>query len=172
MNIYVRQIAIFFVYLILQVLVFNQFTLFNVATPFVFLLFLLMLPMNIRLPVLMVIAFFAGLMVDLFSFNAFKGLNAAACVLMMSIRTPWVNVFTNRFSYHGAEEYLLQVQTTPWYAQYLFPLILLHHLAYFFLEAFSFDNVGLILIKVFTSAIYTFGICLLFTLLFHKGKKR
>lgn len=172
MNIYVRQIAIFFVYLLLQVFVFNHFTLFDVATPHVFLLFLLMLPMNIRFPFLILIAFFAGLTVDLFSFNAFKGVHAAAGVLMMSLRSPWVNVFTNRFSYHGAEEYLLQVQTAPWYAQYLFPLIFIHHLAYYFLEAFSMDNVGLIFLKTGTSAVYTFGICLLFTLLFHKGKKR
>lgn len=172
MNIYVKQIAIFFVYLLLQVFVFNQFTLFDVATPYVFLLFLLMLPMNIRLPFLMLIAFFAGLTVDLFSLNAFKGMHAASAVLMMAVRTSWVNVFTNRFSYHGAEEYLLQVQNAVWYSQYLFPLILLHHIAYYFLEAFSFDNVGLILLKIGTSAVYTFGICILFTLLFHKGKKR
>ncbi len=172
MNIYVKQIAIFFVYLLLQVFVFNQLTLFDVATPHIFLLFLLMLPVNVRLSFLMLIAFFAGLTVDLFSLNAFKGMHAAAAVLMMSARTTWVNVFTNRFSYHGAEEYLLQVQDAAWYSKYLFPLILLHHTAYYFLEAFSFENVGLIFLKIGTSTVYTFGICILLTLLFHQGNKR
>lgn len=172
MNLYAKHTAIFLIYLLLQVFVFNNFTLFGVATPHVFLLFLLMLPMNIKLPLLLVIAFFAGLLLDLFSFNAFKGIHAFACVLMMALRTFWVNIFTNRFSYHGSEEYLLQVQNPVWYSQYLLPLILIHHIAFYFLEAFSLDNASLTLLKIGSSVVFTFGLGLLFTLLFHKGSKR
>lgn len=172
MNLVLRNVIVFLIYLLLQVFVFNHFTLFNVATPHVFLLVLLMLPINTRFPFLILIAFGMGLAVDLFSFNTFKGLHAFAAVLMMSVRLLWVNVFTNRFSYHGAEEYLLQVQPPIWYVQYLFPLILIHHTAYYFLEAFSFSNAGLTLLKIGTSTLYTFAIAMILTLLFHKTSKR
>ncbi len=171
-NLYLRQAAMFLIYLLLQVFVFNYFTLFDLATPHVYLLFLLMLPINLRFPFLIVIAFFVGLTVDIFSFNAFKGVHAFAATFMMSLRNIWVSVFTNRFSYHGSEEYLLQVQGPVWYAQYLFPLILVEQLAYYFVEAFSFDNFPLTLYKSGSSAVFTFGICLVFTLLFHKTNKR
>ena len=172
MNLVLRNTVIFIIYLLLQVFVFNHFTLFGVATPHVFLLVLLMLPINTRFPFLLLIAFGMGLAVDVFSFNTFKGLHAFAAVLMMSLRLVWVNVFTNRFSYHGAEEYLLQVQPPIWYVQYMFPLILVHHLAYYFLEAFSFAHFPLTLLKAGTSALYTFAIVLILTLLFHKTSKR
>lgn len=172
MNLVLKNAVVFVIYLLLQVFVFNQFTLFGVATPHVFLIVLLMLPINTRFPILLLLAFGMGLAVDLFSFNTFKGLHAFACVLMMSIRLLWVNVFTNRFSYHGAEEYLLQVQPPLWYAQYFLPLILLHHLAYYFLEAFSTANMGLTLLKVGSSALFTFAIIMVLTLLFHKTSKR
>lgn len=172
MNLVLRHTAIFFLYLLAQIFVFNHFTLFDVATPYVFLVFLLMLPINIRFPLLITIAFFAGLLVDLFSFDAFKGLHAFSCVLMMSLRNTWVNVFTNRFSYHGSEEYLLQVQPPIWYAQYLFPLIVVHHLAYYILEAFGFGSFSLTLLKVGTSSLFTFGAAMVLTLLFHNTSKR
>lgn len=172
MNLYVRHIAIFVIYLVLQVFVFNNFTLFDLATPHLFLVFLLMMPISFRFPSVILIAFFAGLVLDLFSFDAFKGIHAFSCVLMMSLRNAWIKVFTSQVTYHGSEEYFLQSQPAAWYAQYLFPLILIHHLAYYFLEAFSFENAGLTLLKVGSSTLFTFALGFIFTLIFHKTSKR
>lgn len=171
-NLIFRNVAIFLIYMLLQVFVFNHFTLFDIATPHVFLLFLLMLPINLRFSLVISIAFAAGLLLDIFSFNAFKGVHAFSATLMMSLRNVWVNIFTNRFSYHGSEEYVLQVQNPLWYTQYLFPLILVEQAAYYIVEAFSFDNFLLTLYKIGGSSLFTFLICLIFTLVFHKTNKR
>lgn len=172
MNVFLRNSGIFLIYLLIQVVVFNQFTLFDVATPFVFLLFLLMLPLNLRFSISLIIAFVVGMLVDWLSFNAFKGIHAFSSVLMMSVRLPWVNLFSSRFSYHGSEEYLLQVQPLRWHIQYQLPLILVHQFSYFILEAFSFDNFPYTFLKIATSSLYTFGFCILLTLWFYKSNKR
>jgi hypothetical protein len=172
MNILLRQSAIFLIYLLLQVFVFNNFVLFDLATPHVYLLFLLMLPLNIRFSLTVLVAFFGGLMLDLFSVDLFRGLHAFSGVLMVSLRKFWVTVITNKVAYRGSEEYLLQMQPTPWYVQYLLPLILVYESAYHFLEAFSFGDIGMTILKIGLSTLYTFVICLIFTLLIHRGNKR
>ena len=172
MTLFLKQSAIFLVYLLLQVFVFNHFTLFDLATPHVFVIFILMLPLNIRYPVLILIAFFTGLFLDLFSVNVFRGLHAFTAVFVMSIREFWINIITNRATYRGSEEYLIQVQPTPWYLQYLLPLIFIYEVVYNILEAFSFSNFGNTFLKIGLSTLFTFVIVFIFTILFHRGSKR
>lgn len=172
MNRILIQAGVFVVYLIVQVVVFNHFTLFDAATPHFFLLFLLMLPITIRYSILILISFFAGLAVDLLSFNFVKGIHAFACVLMMSVRLPLVNIITNRMAFRGNEETLLRVQPTIWYVQYLLPLIFIHHTAYYMLEAFSFDNFGWTMVKIISSTFFTFALCMMGTMLIYKPGRR
>lgn len=172
MNILLRQSAIFVIYLLLQVFIFNNFVLLDLATPHVYILFLLMMPLNVRFPLAVLAAFFGGLFLDLFSVDLFRGLHAFSGVLVISLRKFWVNIITNRVTYRGSEEYLLSAQPTPWYVQYLLPLILIYETSYQLLEAFSFGDLGTTLLKIGLSTLYTFAVCMIFTLLFHRGSKR
>lgn len=172
MTLILKQSAIFLIYLLLQIFIFNNFVLFDLATPHVYVLFLLMMPITIRFPILVLVAFAAGLMLDLFSVNAFRGLHAFSGVFMMSIREFWINIITNRVTYRGNEEYLLQLQPTPWYIQYQLPMIFIYEICYQLLEAFSFSNFGNTLLKIGLSTVFTFAICFIFTILFHRGSKR
>lgn len=172
MNILLRQSAIFVIYLLLQVFIFNNFVLLDLATPHVYILFLLMMPLNVRFPVAVVAAFLGGLFLDLFSVDLFRGLHAFSGVLVMSLRKFWVNIITNRVTYRGSEEYLLASQPTPWYVQYLLPLILIYEASYHFLETFTFGDFGMTMLKIALSTLYTFAFCMIFTLMFHRGGKR
>jgi cell shape-determining protein MreD len=171
MNQIFRQFGIFVVYVALQVLLFNNITLFDRYTPYVFLLFLLMIPITLSFPLTLVVAFVAGLVVDLFS-GYITGLHAFACTLMMSVRNFWVNVITNRNAFRGNEEVILNIQPYSWYLQYLLPLIVLHHLSYYLLEAVGGGQLGLALLKAGVSAVYTFIWSIIFALLFYKSSKR
>ncbi|MEM1000390.1 MAG: rod shape-determining protein MreD [Bacteroidota bacterium] len=172
MTLLLRQSAIFLIYLLLQVLIFNNFVLFDLATPHVFVLFLVMIPLNVRFPLAITTAFLAGLLLDLCSVDLFRGVHAFSAVLVVALREFWVNAITNRVTYRGSEEYLLQVQPAPWYFQYLFPLILVYELTYHLLEAFSTAHLGQTMLKIGLSSLYTFAICIIFTFLFHRSSKR
>lgn len=172
MNLILKNSAIFLIYLLLQVFIFNHFHLGGVATAHVFVLFLLMLPISLPFPLAITVGFFAGLLLDIFSVGAFIGIHAFCGVLLMALRNFWVDVITNRFSFRGSEEYMLTVQPANWYVQYLGPLILVHQVAYYLLDAFSFANFPLTLLKIITSSIFTFAVTLMLTLLIHKEGKR
>lgn len=172
MNQFLRHSAQFFIYLFLQVFVANHATLFDVATPHLFLVFLLMLPMSTKFPVSILVAFFAGLALDLLSDGLVKGLHAFSGVFVMAIRDFWVWGTTNRANYRGSESTMLQVQSLPWYLQYLAPMILVHEFIYYFLDAFSTDNVSYTLLRIGTSTLYTLLVVYSFTILFHRETKR
>jgi hypothetical protein len=172
MNLLLRHIGIFFIYLIAQVLVFKHLTLWEVASVHVFLVSLLILPVNTPFWLLLLMGFFAGMLVDVLSFGPFKGVSAFSAVLMLSLRNAWVSLITNKSNFRGSEETLIRVQPFAWQVQYMLPLVLIYELSYHFLEAFSFDNVGFTLLQFGVSTLYTLLICLIFTYWIHQDVKR
>jgi hypothetical protein len=172
MSLALRHIGIFLAYLVAQLLVFNHFSILDVAAAHVFLVSLLIIPVSARFPVLITLGFVAGMMVDVFSIGAFKGLHAFSCVLVLSLRNTWVGIITSKVAYRGNEDVLIQIQPIVWLAQYLFPLIFIYETAYQLLEAFSFANVPQLLAKIFASTLYTFVICMIFIAWIHRGNKK
>ena len=172
MNLYLRHTVIFLIYMLSQILVFRHLTLFELATVHVYLVSLLIIPINTPFALLLLAGFFAGMLVDVLSFGPFKGISAFSAVLMLSVRNAWVSLITNKSNFRGSEETLIRVQPLPWLIQYLLPLVLVYELSYHLLEAFSFDNLGLTLLKFATSSLYTLVICLIFTFWIHQDARR
>lgn len=172
MNLLVRNILIFVVFLLAQVLLFNNFTILNTATPHVYLLFLLLLPLSLEFYWVVLIAFVAGLLVDSFSISLFSGIHAFSSVLMMSLRRFWVDIISNKSAYRDDEEAFLYNQPITWYIQFLLPLILLHQISYYLLDAFGFENLGITMLRIGTSTLYSFAFILVFTLLIYKTNRR
>lgn len=158
--------------LIGQVLVFDNFSLFGVATAHVFLVFLLMLPLSMRFPLVLLVAFTAGLLVDLFSSNQLIGLHAFSCVLMMSLRRSWVEIVTIRQAFKENEDTFLYFQPVQWYVNYLAPLILVHHIAFYLLEAFTFQHFGKTLLQIVFSSIFSFVLILASTMFIYNQSAR
>jgi hypothetical protein len=172
MNMYLRHTVIFILYLLAQVLVFRHLTLWDVATAHVFLVSLLILPVNTPFPLLLLMGFFAGMLVDLLSFGPFTGISAFSSVLMLSLRNAWVGLITNKSSFRGSEETLIRVQPFGWLVQYMLPLILVYELSYHMLEAFGFENFGVTLLRFGVSSLYSLLLCLIFTYWIHQDYKR
>jgi hypothetical protein len=172
MNLVLRHIGIFLAYLVAQLLVFNNFNILDVAAAHVFLVSLLIIPVSARFPLLITLGFIAGMMVDVFSIGAFKGLHAFSCVLMLALRNGWVSLITSKVAYRGNEDVLIQIQPIVWLVQYLLPLIFVYETAYQLLEAFSFDDIMHTIGKIFASTFYTFTICIIFIAWIHRGNKK
>lgn len=172
MNLLLRHTAIFFIYFVAQLLVFNNLTLWEIASAHVFLVSLLILPVNTPFALLLVIGFATGMLVDVFSVGAFKGISSFSCVLMLSLRNAWVSLITNKVTFRGSEETLIRSQPFIWVIQYLLPLIVLYELSFHFLEAFSFAHLGLTLIRAAASTVFTFLLCFIFIFWIHQDSKR
>lgn len=172
MTLLLRHTAIFLIYMVAQLLIFNHLTLWEMASAHVFLVSLLILPVNTPFSLLLLAGFATGMLVDVFSAGAFKGISSFACVLMLSLRNAYVGLITNKVSFRGSEETLIRVQPFVWIIQYLLPLIIVYELAFHFLEAFSFAHVGLTLLKVGASTVFTFVLCFIFITWIHQDNTR
>lgn len=153
-------------YLFFQVVLLNHMDILGVAIPFVFILFLFTLPFDTPQPVLYLTAFFMGLSVDILSETYATGLHTFSSLLAMGFRNRWVEIVSSS-NFRNLGEISLANQSPLWYVSFLLPLIFIHHLAYFYLEAFTLAHFFFTLLKVVSSTLYTFFISFILCYIFY-----
>ena len=149
----------FFIYLLLQVLLFKSFVLFNTAFCFLYVAFILFLPIEISSLPLMLIAFALGFMVDIFYDSL--GLHASTLVLIAYLRNYWLSVISPQGGYDAGTGPTLGVNGVQWFLVYTLPLIFLHHFVLFFLEAGGFSVFWYTMLKVIGSLLFTMMVVIL-----------
>lgn len=164
-----RQIIIFILYILMQVWFFRNLVLFDKAFCLMYLGFLLLLPIEIGTIALMVVGFFTGLTIDIFYDSL--GIHAAACVFVMYIRNRWLNMLTPQGGFDSGAIPDVYLQGLQWFSLYALPLIFLHHLVVFFVEASGFQLFGYTITKVLLSTFYTYIIVVLIQYLLYKKRR-
>src|SRR5688572_9031372 len=89
----------FLVLLAVQVVVLNNIQFSGFINPFVYIMFIMMLPVRIPKSLLLILAFITGLVVDMFSNT--MGMHAAACVFMAYIRPGLLRIMAPRDGYEA-----------------------------------------------------------------------
>lgn len=159
------RIAWFMVLVLVQVLLLNNIYLFGWATPFVYVYYLLIIDKDIDRNVLMVIAFFLGLSVDLFSNT--PGISASASVLIAFMRPSLLRLFSPRDEYEDFEPSIYTLGVWA-FVRYALIAVLIHHTALFFLEAFSLEHLGQLLLRILCSALLTMVLIMAVEFVRHK----
>ena len=149
-----------------QLFIFNAMSLSLYASAFPVVLLVLMLPFDLPLAGVFAGAFFTGLTVDALGDVNGLGLHAFSLTLVAAVRGFWVPVVSSSV-YRSLEEIDLSRQRLSWYAAYAFPLILLHHLAYFLLDGRGI-YVGRAILQALGSSLYTFVVCFLLIVIFYR----
>ncbi len=171
MNQILRQVLSGLLLILVQVFLANQMVLYDLATPYLFLVFLLFFPLDYPRPVQYLTGFTMGLMVDWLSLQGPLGLHAFCATMLMGIREPVVNfIGSSSGTYRSPGEVRLENQQGISYLAYFLPLIFVYLLLYVFLEAMAFQPFWLLIGKVFASSLYTFSICLILTYIFYKKR--
>lgn len=175
MSYYFKYLLQFFLLLLFQVLILNNVLLywwsepsgFPVFTPYIYPLFLLLLPFETPVWALLLIGFLSGLVVD--SFMNTPGMHAFAMVLIAYLRT---NVLLALLPKHLKEykELSPSVKTMGWppFITYSAFLILIHHTAFFIIELWSLSNIGYLLLKIVASTLTTLLLIAVYLLLFSR----
>jgi hypothetical protein len=164
-----QQIVLFFVYLLYQVMILQNVVLFHTAFCFLYVLYLIILPVEVNPLILMGIGFLMGFAIDLFYESI--GLHAFASVLLMYVRNYWLNQLTPQGGYDSNSVPSLAMNGVQWFLVYATPLIFLHHALLFFMEAGGFGMFWFTLSKVLTSTIFTTVVILIAQFLF-PGRRR
>ncbi|MDP5171335.1 MAG: rod shape-determining protein MreD [Bacteroidia bacterium] len=169
MNQILRQVLSGLLLILLQVFLANQMVLYDLATPYIFLLFLLFFPLEYPKPVQYLTGFMVGLMVDWLSLQGPIGLHAFCGTFLMWVREPLLGVIGSSSSAHrGTGEIKLNDQQGVWYLTYFLPLILIYLALHVFLEAMSFAPFWLLFGKLLASSLYTLVVCLVLTFIFYR----
>ncbi len=152
----------FFLFLGIQVTILRNLTLFDVAFCFIYIGFILFLPIETNRLILLILAFIIGFVVDLFYDSI--GIHAASAVLLAFIRPYWINVLTPQGGYDIGASPTLKQMNFFWFASFALPLILIHHISIFYIEGGS-SLFFFTLVKVFASTIFTYVVLVLVQLL-------
>lgn len=148
-----RNIIRFLVLILFQVLVLDNILLGGYLNPYVYVLFIILMPFETPRWLLLVTAFLLGLSVDLFTNTL--GMHVAASVFMAFLR-PWVlSSFAPRDGYEPDTFPRVFFYGFNWFLRYSLVMVFLHHMALFFIEAFHFQDFLSTLLRVILSTVLT-----------------
>lgn len=152
MPVVLQNIIRFIVLVIVQVLILNNIQFMGYINPFVYIYFILALPVRFPRWGVLLLAFVLGLIIDIFSNTA--GLHAFATVFVAFLRAPAINLLVSIDENSNPQP---SVRTFGWmtFLRYAGFLILIHNALIFVVEAFSFVNFGVIALKIFLSSVVT-----------------
>jgi len=154
----------------LQVFLLKNITLYNLSTPYLYILFILLLPFEIPNVLLFALAFILGLTID--AFYDTPGLHAASCVLLAFVRILFISITVQKDGFDNEPEPTLSVMGLRWFFTYAFVLTLFHHFFLFNLEVFRFSEIPYTLTRFVLSSIFTVFLMLLTGFLFYRRKER
>lgn len=153
MNNFVKYSIIFVILVLIQEFLFNNIELNTYMNPYVYVLFILILPFKINRSLLLLLSFLVGFSVDLLSGTL--GLNAAACVVVGFLRPYVLSLFITREDFEQETAPTIAVYGIMWFIRYAAVLILIHHAVLFSLEAFTFDGYLATIFRILLSTLLT-----------------
>jgi len=156
--------------LILQLMVLNHIRIGGYVNPYVYPLFILMLPFATPGWLLLIAGFVLGFVMDLMMST--PGLHTAASVWMAFMRPHIIRLVSGRSLPENVNVPNVKELGGRWFFSYSLTLISLHHLALFLLESFSFDQVFSSLYRTLLSVPTSEMLIMLLVYLFSSIKKR
>ncbi len=150
-----------FVFLILfQGIILNDVNLMDgMAIPYLYVVIILMLPIETPRWLELIIGLVCGLSVDMFTNTL--GIHASACVLLAYARPLMLRAIAPRDGYEFGQRATIQDMGLSWYLKYAGVLILLHHSWLFFIEVYSFKGFFNTMSRVFLSSVFTLVLAIL-----------
>ena len=170
MNKTALQIIRFVVLVLLQVLVINHIRLGGYVHPYIYLIFIMLLPFGTPKWQLLVLGFALGLSVDLFTGT--PGLHAGATTLMAFCRPSIIKLISGNQKFENISEPNIGQLGGIWFLRYALLMVLIHHFALFFLESFSIRLIGQVLLRILLSVPVSTFLIMMILYIFKSEKKR
>lgn len=160
----------FVVLVFLQVFLLKNLSLYDLSTPYPYILFILLLPFETPNLVLYALAFVLGLTID--AFYDTPGLHAAACTLLAFVRILFISITVQKDGFDNEPDPTLGNMGFRWFFMYILILTLIHHFFLFNLEVFRLSEIQYTFIRFLLSSIFTVFLMLISGLLFFRRKER
>lgn len=145
--------ALLFLLMVFLQIICNRICLFNIAVPFIYIYFIIRLPLTLSSNWVMTLSFLIGLTVDVFS-NTY-GMNALACTIIGAMRRPIITLFFPREDEMGVPVPSIRTLGIGNYLKYMCTLTLLFCVCIYIIQMFTFNNVLLMICRILGSTLLT-----------------
>ncbi len=162
----VRFIGLIFI----QVFLLKNIGFYNLSTPFIYIVFILLLPFRIPNLLLFSLAFITGLSIDVFYDTL--GLHALACSVLAFARILFIRITVPADEQDTEPEPSMNHMGFRWFFIYGLILTFVHHLALFTFEVFRLAEFGSTLLRSLLSTFFTLFLILVIEFLFYRKKLR
>lgn len=171
MKLIITQLIRFVLFVLIQALVFNQLEIGLGIQVMIYPLFLMLLPFETSVLVLLLLAFIMGLSIDAISDT--YGLHTSSLLIVAYMRPIIFNIFAPREGYDTIKEASFFEMGQRWFISVFGLLLLIHHLWFFVFEMFNMSELPLILQKTILSVPLSFLLCIFLQVIFvTKPKER
>lgn len=161
-----KYLSAFVLLVLIQVLVFNNIQFSGYVNPYVYLLFILLLPLSTPGWALLLMSFALGMTVDFFVNS--PGMHTAATVLAGYARPYVLRVLSPRDGYESGPNPSISAYGFRWFIIYTAVIVVIHHTALFYLEVFRLSDFFRTLLRVILSSVFS----VFFILLIEYYRKR
>jgi rod shape-determining protein MreD len=145
--------------ILLQVLLFNNIQFSGYVNPYVYIMFILLLPIDIPSWLLLLLSFATGLLIDFFSGS--PGMHSSATVLAGFVRPYVLRIVAPRDGYESGSDPSMLIYGFRWFFFYTLLIVLVHHTALFYLEVFRFADFFRTMLRVILSSLFSISFILL-----------
>lgn len=166
-NSILRYGLIFIVLVLLQVLMFNNIQFSGYVNPYVYIMFILLLPVEIPSWLLLILSFVTGMIIDFYSGS--PGMHSTATVFAGFVRPFILRSNSPRDGYEPGAQPSMLTYGFRWFLLYAMAVILVHHTVLFYIEVFRFTDFFRTLLRVLLSSLFTLVFVLVFEF-YRKGR--
>ena len=164
-----RYTASFILLILMQVLILNNLHLSIFVNPYIYILFILILPFETPGWLVLSLAMITGLTMDAFSNT--PGMHSASLVFMGFLRQYLLRIFAPRDGYESGQSPHYQYMGLTWFLIYAGILTFIHHFLLFYMEDFSTSQIFRNLLKVFLSSMLSMVIMIVLLLFSYKERR-
>jgi rod shape-determining protein MreD len=164
----ILRFGLIFILLILsQVLLFSNIQFSGYINPYVYIMFILLLPVEIPSWLLLILSFTLGLIMDFFLGS--PGMHTSATVLAGFTRPYVLRIVSPRDGYEPNSDPSMITYGFRWFLVYTLLIVLVHHTTLFYLEVFRFADFFRTMLRVLLSSLFTIIFILLIEF-YRRGK--
>jgi rod shape-determining protein MreD len=146
-----RNIIRFLIVILFQILVMDNVMLNGYMIPYVYVIFILLMPFETPRWVQLLAGFLLGMGIDIFEHT--PGMHTAATVLVAFIRPYLLDLLAPRDGYEPDTFPRIHYYGFLWFLKYTLIIVAVHHLALFYLEVFQLKDFLSTLLRVILSTL-------------------
>jgi hypothetical protein len=144
---------LFIALIMAQLLIFNNIEFSGFINPYIYILFVLLLPFYAPSFVLLVSTFLMGITIDIFLGT--PGVHSTATVLAAFSRPAVMRLFSPREGYQSGTFPRLSQFGFEWFAKYTVMLVIIHHFSLFYLEVYTLHHFFATFFRALLSTLFT-----------------